>query len=122
MSAKYLGEQLIDISSHPEFSIYKEKDWAMYFITAYGQIDGSHHKTWVLDQVARILKGTPVIVKEARWDNGNKEYRVVTSDDTSEEYKAWRIEMLGKQYEEDDPEGWYEKGEYEYGYDEGIAP
>jgi hypothetical protein len=28
---------------------------AMVLIECYGQIDGSHHKAWVLDQVARVL-------------------------------------------------------------------
>jgi hypothetical protein len=30
---------------------------ALNIIERYGQIDGSHHKTWVIDQVARILLG-----------------------------------------------------------------
>ncbi len=85
----------------------------MYFIERYGQIDGSHHKTWVLDQVARIFKGTEVIVKEARWANGNTEYRVTLAE-PSEAYKAWVIEMKGEWDAENE--------EYEYNYDEGIAP
>lgn len=30
---------------------------AISIIAQYGQIDGSDHKAWVLDQVARILNG-----------------------------------------------------------------
>ena len=30
---------------------------ALDLITDFAQIDGSHHKTWVIDQVARILTG-----------------------------------------------------------------
>lgn len=30
---------------------------AMDLIESYGQIDGAHHKDWVLDQVARVLMG-----------------------------------------------------------------
>jgi hypothetical protein len=30
---------------------------ALTLIERYGQIDGAHHKTWVLDQVARALLG-----------------------------------------------------------------
>jgi len=32
-------------------------DKAMGIIESYGGIDGDHHKTWVIDQVARVLKG-----------------------------------------------------------------
>ncbi len=32
-------------------------DKALGMILQYGQIDGSHHKAWVLDQVVRILTG-----------------------------------------------------------------
>lgn len=28
---------------------------ALYLLATYGQEDGSHHKAWVIDQVARIL-------------------------------------------------------------------
>lgn len=30
---------------------------AMIIIERYGGIDGEHHKTWVIDQVARLLTG-----------------------------------------------------------------
>ena len=53
----------------------------------YGQIDGSHHKAWVIDQVMRIIKGdeyeewvhsyeyqdvdnNPTVEKEYEWDPG----------------------------------------------------
>jgi len=48
-----------------------------------------------------------VIVKIARWSDGNWEYRVKISDTLSEEYLQWIKEMGG-----DD----------EYNYDKGIAP
>ena len=108
----YLGETPVDVKTHPKFKNYTPADWAMYFIGRYGQIDGSHHKQWVLDQAARILKGTPVEVVLARWSNGLEEYRVWTADEPSEEYKNWVEEMKGDIVD----------GEYEYGYDEGIAP
>jgi len=88
----YLGEEIIKIEDS-EFKDYTSSDWAMYFISAYGQIDGSHHKQWVLDQVARILKGSEIIVKQASWNNGTKEYRVSTGKE-SKEYKDWIEEML----------------------------
>ena len=113
---KYLGEKPVDIRKHPKFKKYKDRDWAMEFISSYGQIDGDHHKAWVLDQVARILKGTPVIVTEASWDNGEKEIRIVTGE-PSMKYLEWREMMLGATY----TDGPY-AGEREYSYDEGIAP
>lgn len=105
----YLGETDVDIQQS-EFKDYTPSDWAMYFIESYGQIDGDHHKLWVLDQIARILKGTKVIVKEAKWDNGQSEYRVHL-DKKSSEYKQWVKEMKNG-----------EDGENTYGYDKGIAP
>ncbi len=30
---------------------------ALDIIASYGQIDGAHHKAWVIDQVARVLTG-----------------------------------------------------------------
>jgi hypothetical protein len=114
----YLGETPVDISKS-EFKNYTPADWAMYFIERYGQIDGGWHQTWVLDQVARILKGTPVIVNLAQWrdsddpDGGIKysEYRVTTGE-LSLEYLDWALGMLGE----------FKDGDYEYSYDMGIAP
>lgn len=110
----YQGEFPVDLQNS-KFANYTPADWAMLYVERYGQIDGAHHKTWVLDQVARILKGTPVIVTEARWnmEDGSvqTEYRFIVGD-PSKEYKDWVLYMLG---EEND-------GEYEYDYDEGIAP
>lgn len=109
----YLGEFDVIIETS-EFKDFTPADWAMYFIERYGQIDGAHHKQWVLDQTMRILKGTPVIVKVARWANGETEYRVWTSEDVSQDYVNWVYSMLGERDEI--------TGETEYTYDEGIAP
>jgi hypothetical protein len=57
----YLGEEIVSIEN-TEFKDFNKSDWAMYFIERYGQIDGSHHKQWVLDQVMQILKGTKIII------------------------------------------------------------
>lgn len=105
----YLGQFDIDIET-TRFKGFTPQDWALYFIMAYGGIDGDHHKAWVLDQVARILKGTPVIVQEARWLNGTKNLRYWTGE-PSPEYHAWVAEVKSG---EDGPET--------YSYDEGIAP
>jgi hypothetical protein len=113
----YLGEVLITDLSQTEFKDFKPADWAMYFIERYGQYDGDWHKQWTMDQIARILKGTPVIVKQASWDSGQKEYRVSTSGETSPEYKAWAISMLGEPITNGSGDV-----EYEYTYETGIAP
>lgn len=107
----YLG-QFAPEPGH-EYENYTQADWALEFVGRYGQFDGGHHKAWVLDQVARILNGTKVIVEEARWDNGQKELRFWT-DEPSKEYLDWVAMMKGD---------WDEENEYfEYDYDEGIAP
>ena len=109
---EYLGEELVTDLSSTIFEGYTKTDWAMYFISNYGQFDGSHHKAWVLDQVARILHDTKVIVKVAKWkssDNEFHEYRV-TLDEPSKEYRDWLNFMTV------DEEG------NEYDYDKGIAP
>lgn len=79
----------------------------------YSQIDGSHHKQWCLDQVVRILAGTKVIVKLAKWNNGYTKYRYYL-DSPSEQYDAFVKKMKG----EYNPE----YNEYQYDYDKGIAP
>ena len=110
----YLGEFPVDIAQ-TEFDGYEPSDWAMYFIEKYGQIDGDHHKAWVLDQVARVLKGSPVRVVEARWSNGESEYRV-TVGTVSMSYDEWIERMRGAVTNEDG------EPDYEYDYNEGIAP
>lgn len=106
--AKYLGETLVSQNDVEEFKSFNQSDWAMYFIEGYGQIDGEHHKLWVLDQVAQLLKGTPVVIKLAKWDDGSCEYRVGLSKEKNLEYIEWRRKIFGD----------FDK----YGYDEGIAP
>lgn len=107
----YLGEQIVQIETSP-FNGYTAADWALYFIGAYGQIDGAEHKQWTLDQVARILNGTKIIVKIATWENGHSEYRIEL-DEPSDKYNNWAVEQLGAKDED---------GEYEYDYNTGIAP
>lgn len=105
----YLGSFPVDISE-TKYKDYTPDDWALKFIWMFGQIDGAHHKQWVLDQVARILNGAPVIVSERRWENGYTEFDYEVG--TSEKYQNWV-----KEYEGED-----EDGDPEYSYDEGIAP
>lgn len=93
---KYLGEEILNISES-DFKDYEAKDFALIWIERYGQIDGDHHKAWVLDQVSRILNDTKVIIKKATWDNGDFEYRFVL-DEPSEDYKIWVDEIMGSHY------------------------
>jgi hypothetical protein len=109
----YLGETIITDLTGTPYEGYTAQDFAMLHIEMYSGIDGAHHKDWLIDQVARILKGTEVIVKLAKWSNGTEEYRFTLGEE-SEAYKSWVIQMLGEYDEE------YE--EYEYSYDTGIAP
>ena len=37
----------------------------------YGGIDGSHHKTWVIDQMVRALTGCPIETRRGRDCNGD---------------------------------------------------
>lgn len=88
----YLGEELVTDLTGTDYEGFTPTQWALEYIFRYGQIDGDHHKTWVLDQVARILCGTPVIVKKASWDLGAAkqiEYRHDTAEKPSAKYVAW---------------------------------
>lgn len=106
----YLGQTVVEQKDTP-FKDFDRLEWVMYFLERYAGIDGSHHKDWVFDQMARIAKGTPLSIKLAEWENGHTEYRVNTVDEPSQEYLDWVIEMKGG-----------EDGPNTYGYDEGIAP
>jgi hypothetical protein len=108
----YLGEFDVDIKDTP-YANYTPNDWVLEYLFKYSQIEGQHHKQWVLDQTARILHGTPVIIKLAGWSNGEKEYRFRLGEAT-QEYLEW-VKMYRGEYDE-------EEGCYEYNYDEGIAP
>ncbi len=105
----YLGEKKVSIKK-TEYKDYKAKDFALLWIEQYGGIDGGHHKTWVLDQVARILHGTPVLAKIASWEGDKTELRL-DLDDATPAYHKW---VASCRDGEDGPET--------YGYDEGIAP
>jgi hypothetical protein len=111
MNTIYLGQVPVDISTHPEFRLYTPMNWAMYFLERYGQIDGEHHKAWVLDQIARVVHGTKVICERASWSDGQTEDRIWL-DEPSQEYLTWRDGMLAG----DDGD------EHDYDYYEGIAP
>lgn len=109
----YLGEFTLTTLEDTPFEDFDQGDWALEFISLHGQTDGSHHKAWALDQVARILLGTPVKVEVASWSNGFQEFRVSTGE-PSEEYLCWVEEQKGAV----DPI----HGGTEHDWDVGVAP
>lgn len=115
---KYAGEKPVKSLKGTPFEGFTPVQWALYLIERYGQTDGAHHKAWVLDQVARILHGTPVSVRLASWETLGKitltEWRADTAEPPSKEYLAWVEEMRRGNAAEDEDD--------EYDYDEGIAP
>lgn len=112
----YLGKTpVIDLTGTP-YEGYGPKEWALLYIGGYGGIDGGHHKMWVLDQVSRILHGTPIILSLAKWDGEEgklEEYRFTTGE-PSKEYLEW-VELMKGDYDE-------EEEDYEYDWDCGRAP
>ena len=49
-------ERVVEIQTmFPDLTYSAAK--ALLIIVRFGDIDGAHHKTWVIDQVARILSG-----------------------------------------------------------------
>ena len=105
----YLGETTIDWKTHPKFKDMNSSDWALLYIELYAGYDGSHHKDWVIDQVARILNGAEVVVSEGKWDNGDSEFRF--SVGTNQQYIDWVAKVKNG-----------EDGHETYSYEEGIAP
>jgi hypothetical protein len=111
----YLGEFPIEDENNPYLD-FSPAEWALVYIRDFGGIDGEHHKLWVMDQVVRILHGTPVEVVEARWGvsvnhpNGETNIRFNTGEPT-QEYHDWVAKCRNG---EDGPDS--------YEYDEGIAP
>jgi len=105
----FLGKTIVDIRKS-KYAMYSKQDWVMLWIEMYSGIDGSHHKDWLIDQIARILKGTDVIVKIAKWKCGKTEHRYTLAE-PKKEYWEW-VEYMKDG--EDGPET--------YSYDFGIAP
>lgn len=114
----FLGEKVLESADGTPYEGFTSAQWALEYIECYGQIDGDRHKAWVLDQVARILHGTPVILSLASWVNKDDEvieteFRFKTGE-PSESYLGWVYDLK---------RGRATKGEEdEYDYDEGVAP
>lgn len=60
---------------------------ALRFAHEYGQIDGGHHKLWVIDQMVRALHGSPMVTKSAI-DYQRNQYTYEDQGE-SKEYTAW---------------------------------
>lgn len=89
MEHEYLGEERVSTLGL-WCDGFGPREWALWWISQYGWTDGAHHKQWVLDQVARILNGSTVVVYRARWSNGESEYRPRLDDGLSHaDYYAW---------------------------------
>lgn len=68
--------------SHGEIEANARIEVALEIALKYGQIDGAHHKTWVIDQIVRTLTGDryAAVIAEANdgedgpdtyeWDTG----------------------------------------------------
>ncbi len=97
MAIEYLGEEVFDLKN-TQYYDYGPTDWALYFIEQYFYIDGEEHKKWLLDQVARVLNDTEVVVSLASWSNGEKEYRISTGT-PSASYRKWVAENMGNDYD-----------------------
>ena len=104
--AKFLGETVLDIHK-TEYAMYSREGWVLFWIRKYSI---SNHEQWLVDQIARILHGTKVIVSLAKWDDGQEEYRFVLAKPTPQ-YLKWVEEMRDG-----------ENGADTYDWDTGIAP
>lgn len=125
--AEYLRRQgapgyvaLLNEDIIPELEkLQNSKAKALDLATSYGQIDGSHHKAWTIDQMVRALTNCPLVeVKLVDIKGASFTYEKQAE---SEEYKA-----LVKQYEYGYPleiqNGEVDGEEQQYVWDQGIPP
>lgn len=83
----YLGETTLK-ASETKYAKYTQQVWAILWIEMYSGIDGAHHKDWLIDQIARILIGTTIIIKLAKWESGKEEFRF-SLDEPPKSYFDW---------------------------------
>lgn len=56
----------------------QRRDAAIELAVRYGQIDGAHHKLWVIDQIVRLLAGDEydtIITQAKAGEHGPNTYR-----------------------------------------------
>lgn len=84
-----------------KYSGYTPAQWALLWIERYGQVktDSLHYKYWLLDQVARILNGTPVLVGDYKSANGTVTEQFSLGE-PSEKYNQWVTEMKDGEYKQ----------------------
>lgn len=82
------------------------KDEKILYFAGLGQFDGSHHKTWVIDQIVRVVMDCPIIEKTTTLTNGQT--FTFQAQGESQEYKDFVSDYCG------------EEGEYRWNI--GIAP
>lgn len=91
---------------------------ALSLLFAASQLDGSHHKAWVIDQVARELTGD-------NYENFVNTYRFEGINDVNdpEEVEKWKTISLGEYCDGDYPQDLVQKVEAgSYSWDVGGAP
>lgn len=93
-----------ELANKPPFELQCRIEEAIDIITEYGDVDGSHHKQWVIDQVLRSLLGCEYETKI------NEDYTWEELE-PNESYKNWV-----KFFEE------REQGIKMYEWPTGIAP
>jgi hypothetical protein len=76
---------------------------------SYGQIDGDHHKAWVIDQMVRALTGCPIVKKKAI-NFRDEEYEYECQGESDEYLQLIKIYC----HDDEDPEA--------YSWDEGCPP
>lgn len=96
----------------PERRIARAKELAF----SYAQIDGSHHKMWVIDQMLKALCGSPLLVENATDYKGQPySYQYQAN---SIEYDEFINEYRGELTED----AMWGEPTYEYEWDDGCAP
>jgi len=94
---EYIGTFSVDQATHPDFKDKTAVDWAVEFAVDGILNDSTRVKHQKLDDIARVLKGTPVDVVEKRWDDGTIEH-VPTLGAPSEDYISLRQELANQGY------------------------
>ena len=77
----YMLETVLNMLKEKDKEKDKEIEKALEIAFQYGQIDGDHHKTWVIDQMVRTLTGD-------KYNEFVKEYE--TDEETGEKEWSWK--------------------------------
>lgn len=100
----YVGERTPPLASTP-YANFAAMDWILLFIDKYGGAEGDHYKQWLIDTIARIGRGTRVLVTLAEWSDESgaivqSEYRFYLGV-VSPSYTAWVEEREAAGYDWD---------------------